>query len=299
MIIINRQPLLFKLVAFVFLAIQTMSCASDSNNDSSEPNEDPKTIEPVIFTAIGDVPYNDFQRDSLPKVIAAHNAKAKSSFVIHVGDIKPGAEACTEDVYVDVSNLLKQFTAPTFIVLGDNEYNDCTNPEQGLAYWNKHFLKFNTNWSFSPTITYQQKRPENFSWIQNKVLFLGINIVGSNVHNQTEWETRLTDDANWVQQHLQAEKDNVNAVVVFGHANITEGDATKFNTFTNVFRSSAAEFNKPILYLQGDGHVWFTNKPWPEKNITRVQIDGGHRAVEVTVDPNKSNPFSYNRSFLD
>ncbi len=294
----NLKSLVYKII-LIFIGITSLLQITSCSSDNKEEELPTPTIPNVVFTAIGDVPYNDFQRDSFPKVIAAHNFKAKSSFVIHIGDIKSGADACTEDVYADVSNLLKQFTSPTFIVLGDNEYNDCSNPEEGLALWNQYFLKFNTNWNFTPKVNYQTKRPENFSWIQNKVLFLGINIVGSTVHNTTEWETRLTDNANWVKQHLETQKDNVNAVVVFGHANITEINPIRFETFTTVFRSSAAAFNKPILYLQGDGHIWFTNKPWPEKNITRIQIDGGHRAVEITVNPNKSNPFSYNRTFLD
>ena len=295
---INLKSLRSKTI-LIFVGITSLFQITSCSSDSKEEELPTPTIPNVVFTAIGDVPYNTEQRDSIIKVIAAHNTKAKSDFAIHLGDIKPGAGACEEAVYKDVSNILKQFNTPTFVVLGDNEFNDCIDPEQGLAYWNTHFLKFNTNWTFAPKVSYQAERPENFSWVQNKVLFIGINIVGSTVHNTTEWETRLTDNANWVQQHLQAEKNNVNAAVVFGHANITEGDTTKFNTFTTVFRSSAAAFKKPVLYVQGDGHIWFTNKPWPEKNITRVQIEGGHRAVEVTVDPNKSNPFSYNRTFLD
>tara|TARA_R110002049_G_scaffold293156_4_gene478031 strand:- start:12061 stop:12942 length:882 start_codon:yes stop_codon:yes gene_type:complete len=274
----------------------SFSCSSD-NKRADQPVD--KIIDPVVFTAIGDVPYGEWQRDSIKKVIATHNTRAKSEFVIHVGDIKTGQTACTDAVYKDASEILKAFNTPTFIVLGDNEYNDCTKPDEGLALWNSYFLKFNTNWTFPHTINYQSNRPENFSWIQNKVLFLGINIVGSSVHDEQEWKTRLTDDANWVKQHIETEKENVNAVVVFGHANITEGDPTKFKPFTDVFRNTAATFGKPVLYLHGDGHIWYTNKPWPEKNIIRVQIDGGHRAVEITVNPNNKNPFSYNRTFLD
>ncbi|MCK0156991.1 metallophosphoesterase [Cellulophaga sp. F20128] len=292
----KKDTNLFRFVLVWTTVILSISCSSDGKKEDSLVDV---LLEPVVFTAIGDVPYGEWQRDSILNVIAAHNIRANSEFVIHLGDIKTGQTACTDAAYKDASDILKMFQVPTFIVLGDNEYNDCINPDEAFALWNSYFFKFNTNWTFTPTIAYQPERPENFSWIQRKVLFLGINIVGSSVHDAQEWETRLTDDANWVKQHLETEKEKINAVVVFGHANITEGDPTKFKPFTDVFRNAAATFGKPILYLQGDGHLWFTNKPWPEKNITRVQIDGGHRAVEVTVDPNKKNPFSYNRTFLD
>ena len=286
---------LFQFGFILTILLFSFSCSNDNKKEDPKP----EAIEPVVFTAIGDVPYNDFQRDSIVKVIAKHNEIAKSEFVIHVGDIKSGKAACEEAVYKDVSDILSAFTTPTFIVLGDNEYNDCEDPEQGLAYWNQYFLNFYKKRSFEPKVFTQTKRPENFSFIKKRVLFIGINIVGSSVHNQTEWTTRLTDNANWVKQHLEANKEDVEAVIIFGHANITEGNPTKFESFTVPFRTAAATFGKPILYLQGDGHVYFKNKPWPEQNITRVQIDGRHRALEVTVDANKADPSSFNRTYLD
>lgn len=67
-------------------------------------------------------------------MISKHNAIKASQFVVHLGDIKPGAGACDETVYQDVQRILIEFKVPTFIVLGDNEYNDCKDPDQGLAY---------------------------------------------------------------------------------------------------------------------------------------------------------------------
>lgn len=286
---------IYTAVSLLIVLFLSASCSSDKEKNNS-PKE---TIKPVVFTAIGDVPYNDWQRDTIVKVIAKHNQISKSEFVIHVGDIKPGQTPCEETIYQEVSNILKEFTIPTFIILGDNEYNDCVDPVQGLAWWNQYFLNFHKKWSFEPVIATQTERPENFSFIKNKVLFIGINIVGSTVHDQNEWTTRLSDDAHWVEENLEIHKDNIEATVVFGHANIVELNPTTFQTFTVPFLAAADSFGKPVLYLQGDGHVYFKNKPWPEQNITRVQIDGGHRALEVTVDPNKTNPFSFNRTYLD
>ncbi len=272
---------------------------TDSKVDSTETVDSTDTHTPTLFTVIGDVPYNDDQRDGLIAMIDAHNAKATSEFVVHVGDIKPGADPCDETVYEDVSGLLRNFTAPTFMVLGDNEYNDCNNPEDALALWNQYFLHFNENWDFPYTIDYQEVRPENFAWVENGVLFLGLNLVGSSVHDQSEWDTRLADDAVWVEQQFEIRKDSIQTAVVFGHANMTEVGPEKFNSFTDRFRASAEAFGKPVLYMQGDGHFWFENRPWPEKNILRVQIEGGANAVQVTVDPNLEDPFVFDRVFLD
>ncbi len=295
------------------MAVILICCSGSSDDKNQQPTDDNPTGEidstqtvdstnnftPTIFTVIGDVPYNDNQRDGLIAMIDAHNTKANSEFVVHVGDIKPGGDACEETIYEDVSGLLKAFKTPTFMVLGDNEYNDCDNPVNALALWNEYFLHFNENWEFSLTVEYQEERPENFAWVGNGVLFLGLNLVGSSVHDQAEWDKRLADDADWLEKQFELQNEAMETVVVFGHANMTEVGPEKFTAFTDRFRASAKVFGKPVLYMQGDGHFWFQNRPWPEKNILRVQIEGGANAVQVTVDPDLENPFAFDREFLD
>ncbi len=267
--------------------------------DSAQTVDPTDNFPPTLFTVIGDVPYNDDQRTGLIALIDAHNDRAKSEFVVHVGDIKPGADPCDEVVYEDVSGLLKNFKTPTFIVLGDNEYNDCNDPIAAWKLWNQYFLHFNENWEFPQTVAYQEERPENFAWVEKGILFLGLNLVGSSVHDQVEWDKRLADDADWVDDQLDTHDENIETVVLFGHANMTELGPEKFQPFTERFRAAAKAFGKPVLYIQGDGHFWFRNRPWPERNILRLQIEGGAHAVQVTVDPDLEEPFAFDREFLD
>lgn len=265
------------------------------------PTDDAPIVKPVpvAFTVIGDVPYSDVQRTRLIDLINTHNKRDPSHFVVHIGDIKLGAVPCKETVYKDVDSILTLFKVPTFIVLGDNEYNDCGDPEQGLEYWKKYFLHFNERWIFEPTVTYQTERNENFSWVMDKVLFIGINLVGGNLHDPAEWNTRLKDNGNWVKKQMEEQKKNVSAAVIFAHANIVELNPGKFNIFTDVFRASSKNFDKPVLYVHGDGHLWFQNKPWAENNISRLQIDGGATAVMITVDTEQEQPFIFDKQFLD
>ena len=283
---------------FMGMTLFLFSCKDDQHSKTIDKEQTGETTT-ITFTAIGDVPYNNEQRDGLINIISRHNALDPSEFVIHVGDIKPGAVECNESVYQDVSDILKTFEAPTFIVLGDNEYNDCTDPIQGLEYWNKYFLHFNENWAFEPVVTYQPERTENFSWIDNKVLFIGVNLVGSQVHDSLEWNNRLTQNGLWIKKLLEEQVNKVEAMVVFGHANIVEAGPDKFKPFTDLFRAAAKSFGKPVLMVQGDGHFWIKNKPWEEQNITRLQIDGRDTAVKITVDTDLDYPFAFDRGFLD
>ena len=284
------------------LCLFILACQSKSDDIPHtvvDPIDSVETLDPIVFSAIGDVPYNNEQRDGLINLIEKHNAQTQSEFVIHLGDIKPGADPCEEAVYQDVNTMLQGFSIPTFVVLGDNEYNDCDDPIAALALWNQYFLDFHQNWSFDQEVTYQNNRPENFAWVQEKVMFVGLNLVGSFVHDETEWNDRLTDNGDFLQEFVTAHGSDSKALVIFGHANMIELGAEKFELFTDVLRSIAREFDRPILYLQGDGHFWIQDRPYSEQNILRVEIEGGASAVQVTVNPNEEQPFLFDRNFLD
>ncbi len=289
----------FKHWIFICFLLFHFSCREHKDTNSLSDGRSTANTAPISFTAIGDVPYNDAQRQGLLKIIAKHNASDASDFVVHLGDIKPGSGNCDEAVYQDVQGILREFNVPTFIVLGDNEYNDCEIPEQGLAYWNEYFLHFNENWKFEPVVSYQEERTENFSWIKNNVLFIGINRVGSQVHDPVEWQIRLTQNGQWVKKLLEEQKNKVKAMVLFGHANMVEAGSERFKPFTDLFVSAARSFGKPVLMVQGDGHFWIKDKPWSAQNITRLQIDGRDTAVKITVNTNLEYPFLYDREFLN
>lgn len=287
----------FKFKQILFLC--GLLCLVLSCLDTKDKNSKQKKISPVVFSAIGDVPYGDVKRAELIDFVKVHNAKSKSEFIIHLGDIKTGGIPCDEYHYKDTDSILRNFKTPTFIVLGDNEYNDCKDPVEAFGLWKKYFLHFNENWSFDQPVHYQKERIENFSWIQNKVLFIGINLVGSRVHDKNEWEQRLTDDGNFIQELLAKEKNHIEAAVIFAHANILKDDGlTKFKPFTDKFLPAAKSFDKPILFLNGDGHIWIKDKPWPdEQEITRVQVEAGAIPLQITVNTNLEYPFLFSSSY--
>ncbi len=306
-----KFPVRILLVFLSFTMVLGFSCNSKNGppidvidpTDTIKPKDSITTsalLDTVVFSVIGDVPYNAEQRDGLISMIQTHNTKAKSEFVVHVGDIKLGADPCDEAVFQDVSGILKEFSTPTFMLLGDNEYNDCNDPIAALQLWNQYFLNFHQNWTFDQDISYQTDRAENFAWVQDKVMFVGLNLVGSFVHDQDEWDTRLTDNGNFLRDFVTAHRDSSNALVIFGQANMVEFGPAKFRTFTDVMRSVATGFEKPVLYMQGDGHFWFLDRPYTEQqNIVRVQVEGGATAVQVTINPNLEQPFIFDRKFLD
>jgi hypothetical protein len=71
----------------------------------------------------------------------------------------------------------------------------------------------------------------------------------------------------------------------------------KHKDFFQPFSKDAATFKKPILYLHGDGHRWIHDRPFPAKNMWRVQVDQGGIAppLKVTVTDDAEEPFVFDR----
>lgn len=247
----------------------------------------------VTFYAMGDVPYAPAEDVLLPKQVAALPQDAE--FVIHVGDIKGGKPPCHEAVYVKVAGMLAKARPPVFIIPGDNEWNDCVdpNPAQAWKYWDKHFMRFDLRWKHDLPVARQMKREENFAFVKNGVLFVGINIVGGRVHDSAEWKLRHAACLTWLRSNLAKFGDDVSSLVIFGHAL----PAAKHQDFFKPFNKDAQTFQKPILYLHGDGHKWIHDRPFEAKNILRVEVDQGGIAppLKVTVTDDPAEPFVFDR----
>jgi hypothetical protein len=238
--------------------------------------------QPITFSAYGDIPYGSSDYAILQQHIADHNRYSPSAFLLHIGDMLSGS--CIESKYADFANFMKGLAVPAYLIVGDNEYSDCDDPAAALALWKKYFLTFGESFCGAPYTEHQNLRPENIAFTMNGVLFAGINLVGGSVHDQNEWDIRMQQDADWVSQQFQAKVSQVRAAVVFAQT----GNRSAVTPFTTLFRAAAAAFAKPVLYIHGDLHTYKYDQPWPEKNITRLEVPKGNAEppLEVTINMN-------------
>jgi hypothetical protein len=257
----------------------------------SQPQPDSKSRKLVTFYAMGDVPYAPGEDVLLPQQVG--KLPKDGEFVIHVGDIKSGKTACDEAVYQKVSGMLGKSVSPVFIIPGDNEWNDCMKPVEAWKFWDQYFMRFDRRWQHRFPVFRQLEREENFSFVKGDVLFVGVNVVGGRVHDAAEWKQRHAETLDWVRRNLKRSGKTVSSMVIFGHAK----PASKHDDFFGPFNEDAKEFNKPILYLHGDGHRWIYDRPFAAKNILRVQVDQGGIAppLQVIVTDDATNPFKFDR----
>ena len=291
--------------------------------------------DPVIFSAMGCGPYTPPDKPAVAFYVRQENRERTSEFLVHLGDVfkmplvkKPEAGAASpatktsqpeppgpdqmpiEAEYRWTADLLSNSnTIPTWIVPGDNEWNDLEDPVQGNKWWHKYYARFEERFQPAWKTERQPDRPENFTFTRKGVVFIGLNLVGGRVHDPAEWAVRLPDDAAWIKKVLtRPSMSEVRAAVILCQANpftIKPGEPKdKFKTFLIPFREAAAEWKKPLLFLHADGHVWTDDQPWPEKNIRRIQVDKWDvkfPTIQVTVgnDGDAKTMFTFNRRLAD
>ena len=69
-----------------------------------------------------------------------------------------------------------------------------------------------------------------------------------------------------------------------------------FNTFGSALVEEAAAYEKPVLLIYGDSHIFEQARPFPTEapNVMALQVPGAEEmhAVEITVDPEAAGMFS-------
>jgi hypothetical protein len=241
--------------------------------------------DPVVFSVFGDVPYRESEIDDVEEHIANLNLYSTSAFLVHVGDILSGSEICYETRYQTVSDILKTSEIPVFVLPGDNEWLGCSDPNQGWAWWEESFLGIEENFCGIWPVDAHATRPENFSFVRDGVLFIGLNYVSGSPSSVTQTA------AEWVNSQFAAYGSSVRAAVVLAQK---EAGGNLFDAV----KARGHAFAKPVLYLHGNGHAWEVDPIYfGEPNMLRVQVERGKLAnppVQVTVT--SAGQFQFNQN---
>jgi hypothetical protein len=298
--------------------------AEEEEYDLSPPtialNDDlsPPTIAPIarvdaesnvtgvsIFYAIGDVPYNSDQAKELRAQMGSMPSDAE--FVIHVGDVRKAGDSisCELEDYTAVAESFRLSQVPVFVIMGDNDWNDCPNPEEGLNHWQSVFLNFeSTYWNHTFNIQRLSGRPDNFAFQSKGTLFIGLNLVGGEVLDSDEWEYRLTSQAVWVRELVLDYRQSLGSfvtgrVVIFGHADPSYKHRDFFGPLED-FIDEELENGLPILYLNGDTHKFkYESSFYDQESFLRIMVTGGtsEPPLKITVNAN-GEPSETDSAFL-
>ena len=299
------------------------------------------------FAVIGDMPYGQNKLDSLPLLLDLINKDDSVQMTIHVGDIKAGSKTpCTDAYFANVKGIFDQLKLPFVYTPGDNEWTDCHQPIKSNGVYTPTERLDAIRKLFFPvpgkTLGIKQRTVntqglqgsqyaafvENVWFREAGVVFGTVNITGSNddiapwgtplAPNAALWPTqaqeravRLPANLRWIRTIFSnAAAIGARGVVIAFQADMwdpAEPTLVGFDEYVRVIGELAVKYGKPVLLLEGDSHVWRTDKPFTASspffamhpntpvapNITRLVVSGsGSRTsyTRVTIDKTGANP---------
>lgn len=302
---------------------------------------------PITVAVFGDWPYSTALLSDAPLLVNSVNNDPDVSLVIHVGDIHSGSMPCTgaglnpvpatsnpgwnQGIY----NIFQQFNDALVYTPGDNEWTDCHKTKEGTSgyplnelaavrslFFPKSGLTLGSNPMEVETQAKQYKRAfpadaqfvENVIWTQSKVVFVTLNVPGSNndtlpwsggtgspflneAARQQEVAERNAANLRWLNRAFdEANETHAEAVVIALQANMWDPEAllpggdglNAYDEFVQQLANLSLQFGGPVLLLNGDSHLYGADQPLADPanatgvihhtqavpNLTRITVQG-------------------------
>jgi hypothetical protein len=293
----------------------------------------------------GDMPYGAAGQVEYPRLIEDVN-QAGVAFSAFDGDLKAGGDGpCGNDLYTRSLNWFNSFASPVVVTPGDNDWTDCWgrygpgtggyDPEERLEFERQMF--FPTDQSLGArTMTVERESSEagyasyseNARWTKGPVLFITLNVQGSNdnlphvgVDGETrseaeiarqaaEHQAREEADIHWLDESYQlADRLGMRGVMVIWQADPNFNNEQKlqpqqydgFAQIVPALRRNVIAFAGKSALVHGDSHYFKIDMPLNYDNgevvtkFTRVETFGASNThwVEATIDPRDPNLFEF------
>ncbi|OLE28551.1 MAG: hypothetical protein AUG44_07150 [Actinobacteria bacterium 13_1_20CM_3_71_11] len=293
----------------------------------------------------GDMPYGAAGRVEYPRLLADVN-DAKIRFSLFDGDLKAGGDgACVDSLYTQSRDWFNSLQRPVVVVPGDNDWTDCWgrygpgtggfDPLERLDHERQVFYPSNQSLGrHTMTVQRESSEPgyeryrENARWIAGSVLYVALNVQGSNdnlPHAGVDGETRPASEiARMTAEHQQRERANVHwlsgsyalatrlhlkGVLVDWQAdpnfnNEQHLQPEQYDGFAEIvpeLRRQVIAFPGQSALVHGDSHYFKVDKPLNYDNgqvvvkFTRVETFGAANThwVAATIDPRDPNLFGF------
>ncbi|WP_298373492.1 hypothetical protein [Azospirillum sp.] len=295
-----------------------------------------QTVTPFSFGLWGDLPYaKNGDGPKMRRLVDNMNA-ADIAFSVFDGDTKDGSSECANASYLDAAALFDSLKRPMIYVPGDNEWTDCHRLNNGgydnlerLAHIRKTMFATNQSYGQSKLTLEQQGKPgekfsENTRLIHNGIVFVGLNIPGSNNNkvldekdctkksarkaeqcaaDNAEYEERDAANIAWMKEAFVKAKAlkspgvalTFQADLGFDLPETEDKDERKnsnvdgYDRFIDALVAEAKGYDGQILIVHGDTHFFKVDKPLVNQanliaNVTRVETFGSPNAHWVKVD---------------
>lgn len=330
----SKKDLFPFLLVLVLLFTGVLAFLSNESFGESSGRDGLKTPNKFDFALIGDLLYTAEEVAKFPNLIEDINQE-KVAFIVHDGDIKSGSSLCTDELFENRYALFQTFAHPFIYIFGDNEWTDCHRANNGgydplerLEKLRFVFTQGDQSLGQQTLLLERQsndpqygKFKENVRWIYGKVVFVGLNVPGSNNNfgrtpeADAEYFERNAANLVWLRQAfaLAAQEKNRGIIIII-QANPgfelppTDSERTGYNDFLSVLEQETVVLQKPVVLVHGDSHDFQINKPLfgsvsrrRIENFTRVETFGTPDVhwLRGSVDPKNPNLFEFHQEIVE
>jgi len=285
------------------------------------------SLAPVDLAIIGDTPYGAAQIEDFPNLMAAIDADARISSVVHVGDIKEGSARCDDSYFAQIFAGFSTLTIPLIYTPGDNEWTDCHRANNGaydplerLDAVRKVFFPvpgLALAGGFKQVLTQAEdagfeKYVENQLWFESGVAFGVVHVVGTN-DSKAAWYTddstgtKVDDPARrdaersarnaatlaWIDRTFNvAAEQKAAGVVIAMQADTFQNPGDSFTNIIQRIATRAKAFSKPVLLVQGDSHVFIADKPLQNGNTQHGVTIAVPNLTRIVVQGSTTKPLT-------
>jgi hypothetical protein len=321
-----------------FATIVSVNLAQGAGPSTKGDDHGPESYTIALF---GDMPYNALGKSQYPNLLADIN-DGHVAFSAFDGDLKAGGDGpCTDSLYTTAIASFNSLKRPLVWVPGDNDWTDCwgrygpgtgtADPIERLNHERQLFASTNQSLGQKTlTLTRQSASyPENFRFSYGPVVYVGLNVQGSNdnypyagVDGETRPQTeidrqraeevaRKAADISWLNAAFDyATRTGAKGVMVIWQAdpnfNNEEhlADTRSYDAYADyvaALRADTLAFHGQVVLVHGDSHYFKLDKPLngPSDgvlaNFTRVETFGARNThwVSATIDKNDPNLFEF------
>jgi hypothetical protein len=201
------------------------------------------------------------------------------AFAVHVGDITSGQGPCDDAWMMARKQQFARIKHPFVLLPGDNEWTDCRRsgfaPAERLAKWRELFC------SSVPEISLERQKGkycENARWISDNVVFVGLNIPGSNNNlndDPVESRERMRAVFSWLDEAVARARER-DGLVILMHANpflTRKKGPDGYAAVRDRLRRIAAALPGKVLLVHGDTHLFKDDEPMP----------AAHRSLRISL----------------
>jgi hypothetical protein len=338
---LSRRAPAVAAVAAAMLAVGVAAALADNGNGRDE-------TAPARYTVglFGDAPYNAQGKADYPFLLQDIN-DSRVAFSVFDGDLKAGGDGpCADSLYTTALSGFNTLEHPLVWVPGDNDWTDCWgrygpatapffDPLERLAHERQLFASTSRSLGRKTlTLTRESSEggpyalySENVRWTLGPVVYLGLNVQGSNDNYpyrdtdsrpdaeiqrmRDEQAARKAADLHWLDEGFRyAKQVDAKGVMIVWQADPNFNNENKpanphefdaYPDYVDALRSQSLAFPGQVVLVHGDSHYFKIDKPLTLAsgkvlpNFTRVETFGAASThwVRATIDPRSRNLFLF------